>query len=206
MTERSADKELAKVQAIMAGIESTKTKLYKLETQTRMSEELLKLASLSALQTILQERGLGVCSEGHHRYGQAPTIENLGIFPATQLRYYYSSYYYERESEGYFGSGRIGHIESLCPQHFPKDPNRMDWSEGASKANSYSEVVEIDGKLFTLVNNLDVTEVPIVRHYPQELFAYFGIPTLDEDYPESLYYTSFANPCLPMEYSESQGG
>ncbi|GEM_PF-2682524 len=208
MRERSADTELAKAQRIKTEIESTKANLERLEDKAITNERLLELASLSALHMILKERGLGVCSEGHHRYGQDPTIENLGIFPTDQLRYHYFSNYYERESEGYFGSGRITQIESLCPQHFPKDPNQMTWSEGASRPNLYSEVVERNGKLFTLVNNIDVTDVPIKRSYPPQLFIYFSVPVLDidEPYPKIIYYTSFADPCTPQKYTESRRG
>lgn len=133
------------------------------------------------LETILEERGLGYCREGypHHQYGTTDE-EKVGIFPLSRLTLYY------RDTNGWTGSEYTEHRErtrslrSRCSIHLPKITTwaRISPEYPEEGLEIGCPVVEREGRIFTVINNIDVTELLESPWYPEEIYQNFGLPSL----------------------------
>ena len=78
-----------------------------------------------ALQNILKEKGLGVCSWtwGHHDWEKKnePTLEDFGIFPRTKMKmsYFQATTQDTEHFTMVTTTGGIAAVWLLCPEHFP---------------------------------------------------------------------------------------
>lgn len=190
------NQQLENIQRLAQKIEAVQSQVWDFEEEEKKAKDELELAKLSLLHTILRERGLGVCSETYpvHR-GDVPN--KLGIFPVDLMRYLYTTYAYEG-GDIYSYTRRKTCIEWLCPQHFPASPNLVRVSAvHRNELDIKSELQQRDNRLFSVVNNIDVTDVPVVRYYSREVCEYFNIPPTRELY----YYTTVSEPNTPREYS-----
>lgn len=139
---------------------------------------------VAMLEEILEAKRLAICSDREH-YGVSETEEEkLGIFSKDQMRLLYRSKVVWRGSEGYQSKEREEQLELLCPYHFPADPNKVEpseelWTEKRG-LDIVSEVVEREGRLVTVVNSIDVTDLPIEKYYSEGVYRHFGLAKLPE--------------------------
>lgn len=167
------------------------------------------------LDKLLEERGVAVCSS--HRLPPDAWLrvyssnginteelnklspEDLGIFPKSQMRLHFSRHTLHTGDHYMEHNEQFDELELLCPEHFPRDTNK---SWGSNAGDKYkkgddmeSEVVEKDGRLFTVVDNIDVTDILVEKPYLRDeaIYRYFGLPEIP-DIPQWINY-----PSAPLE-------
>lgn len=158
------------------------------------------------LERILKQQELAICSDYHfiEKDNKDPSLDQLGVFPKNQMRLLFNKSY-QREQRGdehapnYTVGGEIS-ILSLCPEHFPKDPNSKDEDHVAPHFGDIpeglkSEIVMRDGKLILVVNGMiidieklgeteEVKKIQLSGQSPSDLvpgspiYGHFGIPDL----------------------------
>ncbi len=171
--------------------EEASSTAYRLKGDVHRKWRELEQARVMMLESILQKRGLAVCSASHD---PAPekwlkinvrnivsrefsinmeelkklSPEELGVFPKEQVRLHFN-----RRTRGAYrdnpyleGEYQYDQLEALCPQHFPEQTNQSwkapSWArEKNGDWDIESEVLDTDGRLITKVGNIDVTNMPI---------------------------------------------
>ncbi len=130
------------------------------------------------LEELLEVNGLGVCGEVYsHKKG-------LGVFPRGEMRLLYRGTLYKPWARDL--KTKFSKLELLCAEHFPKDPNKFLQPDFEDREVTFtSEVLERDGKLVTVVNNIDLTGVPLTVSYTEEVYHHLGLPELPP-YPKFL--------------------
>ncbi|MBI3984855.1 MAG: hypothetical protein HY344_02820 [Candidatus Levybacteria bacterium] len=154
-----------------------------LQTEARARFEELAALRGRMLEEKLRQRGLTVCSETPGRHDENPDRpeDRLGVFPQGEMRLLYEAVTVWAGGHGYEHLERDPVLKQLCPQHFPTKGLNLVWPSGHSSAkfDIRSEVVEHDGRLVTLVNEIDVTSLPPLRRgYTPDMYRHFGIPNL----------------------------
>lgn len=152
------------------------------------------------LDALLEERGLAICSQDSDHYSQAWMMHNgkpdpkevkpeeFGIFPKSEMRLHFRRFT-ARAHQGHPSLERLEQfqeLELLCPKHFPK-PKDTNKSWGSNAEERYkrgndmeSKVLKKDGRLVTVVDNVDVTHVLVERGYlgRDEIYQHLGLPEL----------------------------
>lgn len=185
MTERITDftKNLGGFREAVALTKEAKERSAEHQVEANRRFDKLKEVRREMLEQLLDERGLAVCSNrlGHHREG-APEEEKLGVFPTSQLRLLLRSRVVSTGSEYTESLKRKATLELLCPCHFPEEPNtvRPSREKIGGELDIASEIVERDGRLVTVVNSIDVTDLPVERYYSEAIYRHFELPELPE--------------------------
>lgn len=150
------------------------------------------------LQAVLEEKGLGVCSEVHFYSGvdnpedwKLKSAEELGIYPKSELKIRYvqgvssdHDHFTMEDSEH-----RISEVRLLCPEHFAYVPV---WIYGTLEVPKFtSEVVKKDGRYVLVENGADITRLvekggsynsrvePEGKKFPDlSVYRFMGIPNL----------------------------
>ncbi|OGH11019.1 MAG: hypothetical protein A3B38_02390 [Candidatus Levybacteria bacterium RIFCSPLOWO2_01_FULL_36_13] len=130
----------------------------------------LENTRIKALEGILKEKDLGVCSEKHYPFVGESASRNdnteLGIFPTSQLKYYFVEFV---SQDPWFymsiNNFRRAQVRQLCQGH----------SQDVSY--TYTELIEEKGKFLLPETHRDVTELK-VNNYPEAVFAHLGIASL----------------------------
>lgn len=138
----------------------------------------LRYLRTQRLEDVLRKRGEVVCSRPQHHWAN-----ELGIAK-------------EAESALVFSSDKDGvRLEILCPTDTPNPINHVeidmatDWDNKKRRPDLKitSAITKRDGRLFTVIDDIDVTGIPIrgVSDYWDEVYAHFGFPSLppQPDFP-----------------------
>lgn len=160
--------------------------------------EAIESAKLKALQFVLSEGKLGICDRSgpHDRLLLNTDETDLGIFPKSMLRFLYKKVY---NASGYSAWYEI-YIATLCPQHFPQNPNEITPAKKLeSMMEVSSEVEQFDDQFIRLLDNEDaqftkfwhkkeLVEIPLRQRYSSRMFEYYGLPK-----PDNLRFQGFTN-------------
>lgn len=160
------------------------------------------------LQEILKEKGLATCSLTYRHMSKDKkdlSLEDLGVFPRAKMRlYFHKSFPIERSDEyhDYTAGGDI-EIHLLCPNCFPKEPNRIAFDDGLTKLDNgqvTSEIIQKGKKFILAVDGRDVTKIMKAGHQT-------GLILVSEFHPngallflvDKAVYKHFEIPDLPEE-------
>jgi hypothetical protein len=162
------------------------------------------------LARILKQQGLAICSEYHFikEDNKSPSQEEIGVFLKDKMRLrFQKSYSRERRNRGYTPNDTVGgeiSILSLCPEHFPEDPNSKDEDLhvpprfGDIPEGLRSEVVMKDGRLTLVVNGMEIDTKKLKKTEEVGKIQLSGQSPSDL-VPESPIYGHFGIPDLPPE-------
>lgn len=160
------------------------------------------------LDTLLEERGLAICSQASFHLSpekflrihitdkitDEPTLDleeikklspnELGIYPKDQMRLHFSRFTHSSGADPWMREEhQHDELKVLCPEHY-SPMNREGPHSYAQERNRQgefdleSEVVEKDGRLVTKVGDVDVTELPRERRVAEMVYRYFDFPAL----------------------------
>ncbi len=148
------------------------------ESWVKFTHARLKETREKALEKLLLEQKLGVCAKVFSHIN--PTDINYpGVFPRNRLRLLYSSFNGWTGSEYTESRARSIRLELFCPKHYPDNPNRFWKPEYKDEEiNFTSEAIEKNGKLVTVVNNIDLSNTPAFKYYPEEVYQHLKLPQL----------------------------
>lgn len=135
----------------------------------------------SALEEMLTNLRLGVCSRANQTHEGKTPRQKLGVFRRSELHLFYTRH-------GYCGAYDQEEVEErlelLCPQHLPPEDK---WEYGGSHGPFVeSSVLKRKGKLITKAGRRDVTnreDFPTLPNkiepkYTEKIFEFFGLKPL----------------------------
>ncbi len=136
--------------------------------------EQMEQARQFALEDILKESGLGICSYGSMGHGHEETEqEQLGILPRQQL-----SYLYVKGPDKDDGPG----LYSVCTSHYQYQNDLRMWRDSQTMQSRwfFSEVENKGGRFITVIGSIDVTDMPLQYQSRDmgKVFQYFNFPKL----------------------------
>jgi hypothetical protein len=173
------DKNLAEVDAAVQQIKEQ----YKELSDSWHTLDVLRRRQLVKL---MAEAGLDLCSyvsyNTGHRFG-SNELERLGVYPSPQMRLFYRHLYYWRSScSSPDSTNKRVKLDIYCPEHFAQMKQRVRPSEVDPRIlDIESEVIRRDGRLYTLINDIDVTQAEMeYRPYPEALYHHFDLPKLPD--------------------------
>ena len=141
--------------------------------------EQMEKARQFALEDVLREKDLGLCSWGSWGHDEEETEqERLGIFPRSNLR----SLYLQRLNSDLDSDNEPG-LYNFCPPHYQRDLDmHRDNSQDLKSRWFLSEVENREGRLVTVVDSIDVTDMPIRYKVEdrdmEKIFQHFDLPLL----------------------------
>lgn len=161
---------------------------------------------VATLTQTLEQRGLAICYIDHvqvlrsdyvakNRFYPVGEIDipraeddysGFGVFSKTMMRMLYCDYQYtsypDNDETDRGTIIPIHEIRFLCPVHFPSQEREFFSSRSWFGATGMQmEVVERDGKLFTVPDSLEVPRLPIgfasgYDDYEEQIYEQFGMP------------------------------
>lgn len=175
-------RSLAELAQTVQVVKTTAQEHQAARTQAAAAWEQFRSLRESTLREILKEKGLDVCSKSSLPHKGVTELEVMGVFPIEQMRLHYRSVGVWRGGHGYEHLDQKAELLQLCQQHFPDVPNHVASSKVENQLDIYSEVIarEGDGRLVTVVNSIDVTDMPVSQYYPEALYRHFGLQALPE--------------------------
>lgn len=156
---------------------------------------------------MLKQQGLAICSDYHfiEKDNKNPSLDQLGVFPENQMRLLFNkSYSRTQHGHEYMPDETVGgeiSVLSLCPEHFPEDPNSKDEDHVAPRLGNLpeglsNEVIMKDGRLTLAVNGMEIDITKLGVNERIEKIQLNGREPADL-VPNSPIYSHFGIPDLP---------